>query len=37
MRHARAANIPQLTDDALQKLFAGLTTVREALSAVTVW
>ncbi|MBL8829112.1 MAG: type II/IV secretion system protein, partial [Planctomycetaceae bacterium] len=37
MRHARAANIPQLTDDALQKLHAGLTTVREALSAVTVW
>lgn len=37
IQHARAENIPQLTDDALAKLFAGQTTVREALSAVTVW
>ncbi|MCE9608290.1 MAG: GspE/PulE family protein [Planctomycetia bacterium] len=34
---ARAKGTPRLTDDAFQKISSGLTTVREALSAVTTW
>lgn len=34
---SRERKIPRLVDDALAKLFAGQTTVREALAAVTVW
>lgn len=34
---ARERKIPRLVDDALEKLSNGQTTVREVLSAVTVW
>jgi type II secretory ATPase GspE/PulE/Tfp pilus assembly ATPase PilB-like protein len=34
---ARKKGTPRLNDDAFQKITAGLTTVREALSAVTTW
>ncbi len=33
----KARQLPLLIDDARDKLFAGETTVREALQAVTVW
>ena len=33
----RVRRIPRLVDDALEKLLAGETSVREALAAVTVW
>ncbi len=35
--HARQRGIPKLHDDAFEKLTKGLTTVKEALSAVTIW
>lgn len=35
--YARARGIGRLTDDAFEKVISGATTVREALSAVTVW
>jgi len=33
----RSRNVPRLVDDAMEKLRTGETSVREALSAVTVW
>jgi type II secretory ATPase GspE/PulE/Tfp pilus assembly ATPase PilB-like protein len=36
-QHARVKGVPRLTDDTFEKLTKGLTTVKEALSAVTVW
>ncbi|MBL9095115.1 MAG: type II/IV secretion system protein [Planctomycetaceae bacterium] len=35
--HTREHKVPRLTDDTLEKLMQGLTTPRDALSAVTVW
>jgi type IV pilus assembly protein PilB len=35
--YAREKKMPRLVDDAFEKLTAGLTTVREALSAVAAW
>jgi type IV pilus assembly protein PilB len=35
--YAREHKVPRLVDDALEKLTGGLTTVKEALSAVSVW
>jgi type II secretory ATPase GspE/PulE/Tfp pilus assembly ATPase PilB-like protein len=35
--HTRERKVPRLVDDALEKLTGGLTTVKEALSAVTIW
>jgi type IV pilus assembly protein PilB len=37
IRAARKRNVPRLSDDALAKLHAGETTVKEVLEAVTVW
>ncbi len=37
IRAARQRNVPRLIDDALAKLHAGETTVKEVLEAVTVW
>jgi type II secretory ATPase GspE/PulE/Tfp pilus assembly ATPase PilB-like protein len=34
---ARKNDVRRLTDDAFEKLTAGLTTVRETLAAVTTW
>ena len=35
--YAREHKVPRLVDDAMEKLTGGLTTVKEALSAVSVW
>ena len=37
IREARQRHIPRLIDDALEKICCGHVTVREVLSAVTVW
>ncbi len=37
IRAARQRNVPRLIDDALAKLHAGETTVKEVLEAVTIW
>jgi general secretion pathway protein E len=37
VREARRRSVPRLVDDALEKLTAGVTTVKEVLEAVTIW
>ena len=37
VREARQREVPRLVDDAMEKIHAGLATVREVLEAVTIW